>query len=61
MKFSVRSEGDTMTKALIEIVDVTKDYNPGRKDATRAISDVNLELHSGELIVITGQSGAGKR
>lgn len=46
-------------KSLIRLRQVVKKYN-GIAGEIAALKDINLELHSGEFIVITGKSGAGK-
>ena len=42
---------------MIEFINVTKHY-PGRHHVLR---EVNLHLHKGEMALLTGPSGAGKR
>ncbi|NPV86687.1 MAG: ABC transporter ATP-binding protein [Anaerolineae bacterium] len=44
---------------LIRLRQVVKKYN-GIAGEVTALKGINLELHSGEFIVITGKSGAGK-
>jgi multiple sugar transport system ATP-binding protein len=40
----------------ITLTDVSKIYD----DGTRAVSDLNLDVHDGELVVFVGPSGCGK-
>ncbi len=53
---------DSLTEppaALLSLRDVTKIY--GESDAAvRALDGVNLDIHSGEFVAITGASGSGK-
>jgi multiple sugar transport system ATP-binding protein len=42
--------------ASIDFQDVSKLY----EDGTRAVSDLNLEVHDGEFVVLVGPSGCGK-
>jgi putative ABC transport system ATP-binding protein len=48
-----------MKAKAIELRDVWKTYKMG-KVQVHAINDVNLAIHRGELLVITGTSGSGK-
>ncbi len=48
-----------MKSKVIELKDVWKTYNMG-KVQVNAINDINLTIHKGEFIVITGTSGSGK-
>lgn len=45
--------------ALIEIIDVSKIYNPGENEV-RALDHVSLGIEEGEFVAIIGQSGSGK-
>ena len=48
-----------MSKPVIEIKDVSKKYGRGVSE-TMVLKNVNLEIHSGEYIIIFGPSGCGK-
>ena len=41
---------------MIQFQHVAKRYAPG----LRALDDINLEIHKGELVLLSGASGAGK-
>lgn len=45
---------------LLSLRGVCKTYQPGRAAATRALSDVDLDVERGELCAIVGASGSGK-
>lgn len=46
-------------EALIRIENIHKIYNPGENEV-RALDNVSLTIHHGELIAIIGHSGSGK-
>lgn len=54
----MRNEGGIM-RALVEIVDMCKIYNPGENEV-RALNHVNVTINEGEFVAIIGQSGSGK-
>ncbi|MBQ8281079.1 MAG: ABC transporter ATP-binding protein [Lachnospiraceae bacterium] len=45
---------------MIELKNVTKTYNKGKKNEYTALRGVDLKIEDGEFIAITGTSGAGK-
>ena len=55
------SIGDT-AEVVIEIVDLTKDYEVGfvKKRKVRALDQLNLEVYRGEIFGFLGPNGAGK-
>lgn len=46
-------------EVLIEVQDVTKTYKVGRQKVD-VLNGINLKIHKGELIALTGASGSGK-
>ena len=49
-----------MTNPMISLKKVTKTYPIDRNKTFTAVNEVNLMVHKGEFIVITGRSGSGK-
>jgi ABC-type lipoprotein export system ATPase subunit len=47
-------------KPLIELHNVSKVYQPGNRNPVAAVKRINLCVHQGEFVVITGRSGSGK-
>jgi len=45
---------------LIRTEHVSKVFNPGMPDETRAVSDVSVAIPAGEFVVLKGPSGSGK-
>ena len=48
-----------MTEPVLEIKNLSVDYGMG-PDAVRAVRDVSLTLHRGEVLGLAGESGSGK-
>ncbi|MFB6214805.1 MAG: ATP-binding cassette domain-containing protein, partial [Candidatus Bipolaricaulia bacterium] len=47
-------------KIKVRTVDLTKNFNPTRKETITAVRKMNLEAASGEVLGILGPNGAGK-
>ncbi len=45
---------------MIEVVNLTKIYNQGKKHQVEAVTDVNLTAENGEITALIGPSGCGK-
>lgn len=48
------------TPVILDLLNVCKEYKLGRKNTVQALKNVNLEIHQGEIVAITGPSGSGK-
>jgi NitT/TauT family transport system ATP-binding protein len=53
-------EGGVKGKPLLDVVDVTKDYETREGDEVRALDHVSLTLTAGEFVSVVGPSGCGK-
>tara|TARA_A100001011_G_C14290449_1_gene835936 strand:- start:1148 stop:1837 length:690 start_codon:yes stop_codon:yes gene_type:complete len=49
-----------MTSAILELIDIRKEYNQTGLDSVEVFSDVNLTLSRGEMVGLFSPSGAGK-
>ena len=47
---------DQSNNAMVELIKVSKSYHPN----IQALSDVSISIRNGEMVFITGRSGAGK-
>ncbi len=45
---------------MIELIEVSKTYLLGKDQQVQAVKPTNLQIQSGEFVVITGRSGSGK-
>ena len=45
---------------LIEVIDLNYSYRSGSVNEVKALNGVDLEVHRGEILAITGQNGSGK-
>ena len=44
----------------IRLVDVNKVYNLAKSNEFYALKNINLEINSGEIVILKGVSGSGK-
>lgn len=45
---------------MIVLKDISKVYNKGKRNEFQALDNINLTIEDGEMIALTGESGAGK-
>ena len=45
---------------MLEIIDVSKTFNPGTVNAKQALDHLNLKLNDGDFVTVIGGNGAGK-
>jgi putative ABC transport system ATP-binding protein len=45
---------------MIELKNITKDFEVNKNNTVRAVNNINLSIKEGELIVLKGASGSGK-
>lgn len=45
---------------MLELINVSKTFNPGTVNEKKALSDINLKVGDGEFITVIGSNGAGK-
>jgi NitT/TauT family transport system ATP-binding protein len=55
-----RLENKARAEVLLDVVDVTKDYETREGDEIRALDRVSLSLADGEFVSVVGPSGCGK-
>lgn len=49
-----------MKETIIQIKNLTKIFNSGKNSEVTAVSDINLEINKGEIVMVMGPSGSGK-
>lgn len=52
--------GETVTKPLVDVKDLTVAFRGGPSGTVRAVNGVNLQLKRGEVLALLGESGSGK-
>ena len=45
---------------MLQLIDISKTFNPGTVNEKKALSHLNLELRDGDFSTIIGSNGAGK-
>lgn len=46
---------------MLQLIDVSKTFNPGTVNEKKALSHLNLELQDGDFATIIGSNGAGNQ
>lgn len=49
-----------MSNLIVETINVTKIYNPGKPNEVTAVKEASLKINEGCLVVVKGPSGSGK-
>lgn len=49
-----------MNKILVEVNDLRKTFNPGKRSEVHAVNDVSFNIYEGETFGLVGESGSGK-
>ena len=57
--FDPQEGASPVDDTLIRTINLSKDYRLGT-DTVKALTDINLQVHSGQFVAIVGRSGSGK-
>ena len=57
--FDPQEGASPVDDTLIRTINLSKDYRLGT-DTVKALTDINLQVHSGQFLAIVGRSGSGK-
>lgn len=45
---------------MLELLNISMRYNDGKENEIRALNNVSMQVHQGEMIALVGESGSGK-